>query len=103
MNFKARDDSALGQFWAEALGWDISSEGPGVTNVEPVGFNYPDPAAVCIDDPRAMAGFWSEATDWTLRELSDDHARLRSATGVGPIWSSSASTTAPCGTGSTWI
>lgn len=168
VNFKARDDSALGRFWAEALGWDVSSEGPGVTNVEPVGFNYPDPAAVCVDvvtvpdpetvkyrvhldlatksaahqeelvhrlmelgatradvgqgdvpwtvladpegnvfcvleprpvyaetgpiaavvvsctDPRAMAGFWSQATDWTLHELSDDHARLRSAMGVGP-------------------
>lgn len=168
VNFKARDDSALGRFWAEALGWGVSSEGPGVTNVEPVGFDYPDPAAVCVDvvtvpdpdtvkyrvhldlatksaahqeelvhrlmelgatrtdvgqgdvpwavladpegnvfcvleprpvyadtgsiasvvvsctDPRVMAGFWSQATDWTLEELSDDHARLRSAMGVGP-------------------
>ncbi|MFD3592635.1 VOC family protein [Nocardia sp. NPDC058640] len=49
VNFKARDDAALGQFWAEALGWGVSSEGPGVTNVEPVGFSWPDPAAVCID------------------------------------------------------
>ena len=45
----ARDDSALGQFWAEALGWSVSSEEPGVTNLEPVGFTYPDPTAVCID------------------------------------------------------
>jgi hypothetical protein len=45
----ARDDSAVGRFWAEALGWGVSSEEPGVTNVEPVGFAYPDPAAVCID------------------------------------------------------
>jgi hypothetical protein len=44
----ARDDSAVGRFWAEALGWSVSSE-PGVTNVEPVGFAYPDPVAVCID------------------------------------------------------
>ncbi|BAS13858.1 hypothetical protein AHiyo8_21610 [Arthrobacter sp. Hiyo8] len=49
VNFKARDDSALGRFWAEALGWDISSEGPGVSNVEPAGFTGPDPAAVCVD------------------------------------------------------
>ena len=49
VNFKARDDSALGRFWAEALGWDVSSEGPGVTNVEPVGSVWPDPAAVCVD------------------------------------------------------
>jgi predicted enzyme related to lactoylglutathione lyase len=45
----ARDDSALGRFWAQALGWSMSSEGPGVTNLEPEGFTYPDPAAICID------------------------------------------------------
>ena len=169
VNFKARDDSALGQFWADALGWGVSSEGPGVTNVEPTGFVWPDPVAVCVDvvsvpdpetvryrahldlattsadhqaglvarleelgatpadvgqgdvpwtvladpegnvfcvleprslyadtgpiaavvvdcaDPRAMARFWGEAIDWTLLEVSDDHARLRSAEGVGPF------------------
>ena len=168
VNFKARDDSALGQFWADALGWGVSSEGPGVTNVEPPDFTWPDPTAVCIDvvtvpdpetvkyrahldlattslahqaelvahllelgathadigqgdapwtvlsdpegnlfcvleprelyadtgpiatvvvncaDPRAMAAFWNEAMDWTLDEVTDDHARLRSAAGVGP-------------------
>ncbi|MGO4147167.1 VOC family protein [Paenarthrobacter sp. YAF11_1] len=168
VNFKARDDSALGKFWAEALGWGISSEGPGVTNVEPVGFTWPDPSAVCVDvvtvpdpetvtyrvhldlatssaahqvelvarlkelgatpadigqgevpwtvladpegnlfcvleprpiyqdtgpiatvvvncaDPRAMATFWSRAMDWTLHEVTDEHARLRSSAGVGP-------------------
>jgi hypothetical protein len=45
----ARDDSALGRFWAEALGWSVSSEEPGVTSLEPEGFVYPDPVAVCID------------------------------------------------------
>jgi len=46
----ARDDSAVGRFWAEALGWGVSMRGePGVTNLEPVGFAYPDPVAVCID------------------------------------------------------
>ncbi|MGI5329779.1 VOC family protein [Actinomadura nitritigenes] len=49
VNFKAGDDSALGRFWAEALGWSMSSEGPGVTNLEPEGFDWPDPAAVCVD------------------------------------------------------
>ncbi|MFG2102729.1 VOC family protein [Micromonospora echinaurantiaca] len=49
INMKARDDSALGGFWAEARGWGISSEEPGVTNLEPEGFGYPDPVAVCID------------------------------------------------------
>ena len=45
----ARDDSVVGRFWAEALGWGVGSEEPGVTNLEPVGFVYPDPVAVCID------------------------------------------------------
>ncbi len=45
----AHDDTALGRFWAQALGWSIGSEAPGVTNLEPVGFRYPDPVAVCID------------------------------------------------------
>ncbi|MBX6169617.1 VOC family protein [Thermobispora bispora] len=49
VNIKARDDVVLGRFWADALGWGVSSEGPGVTNVEPVGFDWPDPAAVCVD------------------------------------------------------
>jgi hypothetical protein len=49
INMKALDDSALGGFWAEALGWEVSSEQPGVTNLEPEGFVYPDPVAVCVD------------------------------------------------------
>ena len=170
VNIKALDDSAVGRFWAEALGWGVSSEGPGVTNVQPGGgFVWPDPVAVCIDvvrvpeaktatknrvhldlattsaahqakvvarllglgathadvgqgdvpwtvladregnefcvleprevyrdtgpiaavvvdcaDPRAMARFWDAAIDWTLHEVSDDHAVLRSALGGGP-------------------
>jgi predicted enzyme related to lactoylglutathione lyase len=45
----ARDDTVVGRFWAEALGRGVSSEGPGVTNVEPMGFAYPDPATLFID------------------------------------------------------
>src|SRR5581483_2372456 len=43
-------------------------------------------AAVVVDcaDPRAMARFWDGAMDWTLHEVTDDHAVLRSAKGVGP-------------------
>ncbi|KUH37774.1 MULTISPECIES: VOC family protein [Streptomyces] len=43
-------------------------------------------AAVVVDcaDPRAMARFWGGATDWTVREVTDDHAALRSPEGVGP-------------------
>ncbi|MDG4778338.1 VOC family protein [Micromonospora sp. WMMD961] len=168
INMKARDDSALGGFWAEALGWGVSSEEPGVTNLEPEGFVYPDPVAVCLDlvvsaepktvknrvhvdlattsashqaqlvarltdlgatpadvgqgdvpwtvladpegnefcvlepraiyrdtgpiaavvvdcaDPRAMAQFWGQATDWTLHDVTDRYAVLRSGKGVGP-------------------
>jgi predicted enzyme related to lactoylglutathione lyase len=168
INMKARDDSGLGGFWAAALGWGMAGEAPGVTNLEPEGFVYPDPVAVCIDlivsaepktaknrvhldlassspahqaelvarltelgarpadvgqgevpwtvladpegnefcvleprpvyrdtgpiaavvvdcvDPRAMARFWGSAMDWTLHEVTDDGAALRSAEGVGP-------------------
>ncbi|GIG19472.1 hypothetical protein Cch01nite_01960 [Cellulomonas chitinilytica] len=168
VNIKAHDDETVGRFWADALGWGVSSEGPGVTNVEPPDVVYPDPVAVFIDvvavpdreavryrahldlattsaahqaelvarlqelgatpadigqgdvpwtvladpegnlfcvleprelyrdtgpvaavvvdcaDPRAMARFWGEATDWTVHEVTDDHARLRSSAGVGP-------------------
>ena len=45
----ARDDAALGRFWAAVLGWNISSEEPGVTNLEPAGFAYPDPAVLYVD------------------------------------------------------
>ena len=43
-------------------------------------------AAVVVDcaDPQAMARFWGTATDWTLHEVTDDQAALRSAEGVGP-------------------
>ncbi|MER5372983.1 VOC family protein [Streptomyces sp. NPDC002553] len=166
---KALDPSAVGRFWAEALGWSAYS--PGVTTyVGPAGgLVWPDPVVVGIDvvpvpeakttaknrvhldlattsaahqaelvarlrslgatpvdvgqgdvpwtvladpegnefcvleprevyrdtgpiaaivvdcaDPRAMARFWGEATDWTLLEVSDGQAVLRSAKGVGP-------------------
>jgi predicted enzyme related to lactoylglutathione lyase len=169
VNIKAVDVSALGRFWAEALGWGLAS--PGVTTYvgpadglvwpEPLGLGIdlvpvPEPktptknrlhldlattstthqaelvarlrslgatpvdvgqvdvpwtvladpegnefcvlepreiyldtgpiAAVVIDcvDPRAMARFWGTATDWTVHEVADDHASLRSAKGVGP-------------------
>ena len=31
-----------------------------------------------------MARFWDEAMDWTLHQVTGDHAVLRSAKGVGP-------------------
>jgi hypothetical protein len=168
VNFKARDEVALGRFWADALDWELSSEGPGISNLQPPGFAWPDPEAVCIDivavpdpetvkyrvhldlattsiahkaelvarlirlgaipadvgqgavpwtvladpegnvfcvleprpiyrdtgpiaavvvhtdEPRMLARFWDEATDWTLLETTDDFARLRSSASVGP-------------------
>ena len=43
-------------------------------------------ATVVVDcaDPRAMARFWGQAMDWTFHKVTDDHAVLRSAKGVGP-------------------
>jgi hypothetical protein len=49
VNFKARDDVALGRFWAEALEWGVIGEEPGATGVMPVGSAWPLPAAVSID------------------------------------------------------
>ncbi|MFF9060222.1 VOC family protein [Streptomyces sp. NPDC101213] len=169
VNIKAVDSSAVGRFWAEALGWHAYH--PGVTTYvgpggglvwpDPVGIGIdvvpvPEPgtavknrvhldlataseghraelvarltglgarpvdvgqgevpwtvladpegnefcvleprevyrdtgpiAAVVVDcvDPRAMARFWGAAIDWTLHEVSDEHAVLRAAEGVGP-------------------
>ena len=31
-----------------------------------------------------MARFWTEATDWTLHEATDDQSALRSPKGLGP-------------------
>ena len=45
----ARDDSALGRFWAEALGWGVASEEPGVTNSNPWASPIPTPSPSCID------------------------------------------------------
>lgn len=44
-------------------------------------------AAVVVDsvDPRVMARFWGEALDWTLCEVTDDQATLRSAEVGGPF------------------
>jgi hypothetical protein len=168
VNFKARDDSVLGRFWADALDWQVSSEGPGVTNVEPRDLELPNPAALGIDvvavtdpesakyrihldlattsaadeaqlvqhllglgatladigqgdvpwtvmadpegnlfcvlepravyldtgpiaavvvhcaDPRALATFWAEVTEFAVHEATAEFATLRSIHGVGP-------------------
>ncbi|SDK62606.1 hypothetical protein SAMN05421874_109117 [Nonomuraea maritima] len=56
VSVRARDGAALGPFWAEALGRDVSSGAPGVTHVEPL---RPDAAAVHADGvtgPEALSG-----------------------------------------------
>ena len=61
-NIKARDDVALGRFWAAVLGWNVSEAGHGATSVTPDGFDWTDPdAPVCLDiiavpDPQTLAG-----------------------------------------------
>ncbi|BDH05021.1 VOC family protein [Streptomyces seoulensis] len=168
ISMKATDKSALGRFWADALGWTVTGDTPDETDVQPEGVTYPSPEAVRIDvltvpvpktvknrvhldlattstahqaelvarlrdlgatpadvgqgdvpwtvladpegnefcvlepreiyrdtgpvaavvvdcaDPHAMARFWGEATDWTVHEVTDGHARLRSARAAGP-------------------
>ncbi|MFE7068822.1 VOC family protein [Streptomyces sp. NPDC057620] len=171
VNIKAVDDSAVGRFWGEALGWRVTSGRSGATAAQPAGFDWLDPnsGAVCISviavpepksstknrvhldlattseahraelvarlralgatpadvgqgevpwtvladpegnefcvlepreiyrdtgpiaavvvdcaDPPAMARFWGEAMNWTLRSVTDDQAVWRSPEGVGP-------------------
>ncbi|MFD9721534.1 VOC family protein [Streptomyces sp. NPDC059076] len=51
VNIKALDHSAVGRFWAEALGWSVYSGGSGETTyVGPAGgLVWPDPVAVGVD------------------------------------------------------
>ncbi|MEU0280533.1 VOC family protein [Streptomyces sp. NPDC006195] len=49
VNIKALDDSAVGRFWAEALGWSVAGEGSGATAAQPVGFDWLAPVGVCVD------------------------------------------------------
>ncbi|MGW1674267.1 VOC family protein [Streptomyces sp. NPDC002324] len=49
VNIKAVDDSAIGRFWARALGWRVSGSGSGATAAMPVGFDWREPVGVCVD------------------------------------------------------
>ncbi|MBV1947155.1 hypothetical protein KUF69_12230 [Streptomyces sp. BV129] len=49
ISMKATDKSALGRFWADALGWTVTGDTPDETDVEPEGVTYPSPEAVRID------------------------------------------------------
>jgi hypothetical protein len=55
----AADPSALAQFWANALGWEIASNQPDEVVVWPPGCDYPDPAVlplsfVPVDEPKRV-------------------------------------------------
>jgi Glyoxalase-like domain len=43
MVIDAAEPARLARFWAAALGWEMSSDGPEVANVLPPGYSYPDP------------------------------------------------------------
>ncbi|MEW2117797.1 VOC family protein [Streptomyces sp. NPDC005474] len=49
VNMKAVDDSAIGRFWAEALGWTVAGQEPGATAAKPADFDWLDPVGVCVD------------------------------------------------------
>ncbi len=60
VGLKARDDVALGRFWAGALGWRARGEGAGVTCLAPQGFDRAGTAALGVDlvrvpEPEAVA------------------------------------------------
>lgn len=86
VNIKALDHSAVGRFWAEALGWSAYRTGSGVTTyIGPAGgFVWPDPVAVGIDvvavpEPKTTA---KNRVHLDLATTSTDHqadlvARLR--------------------------
>ncbi|NHC46992.1 VOC family protein [Motilibacter aurantiacus] len=49
VNLKARDDVALGRFWAAALSWVADSPEPGATSVRPEGAAWPLPTGLTLD------------------------------------------------------
>lgn len=54
VNLKARDDVALGRFWAAALGWVARSGGHGATSAAPAGFVWTEPGAPVVVDVIAV-------------------------------------------------
>ncbi len=49
VNMKALDDTAVGRFRAEALGWEVSGGGDGATAAKSAGFDRLDPVGLCVD------------------------------------------------------
>ncbi|SHN43210.1 VOC family protein [Cryptosporangium aurantiacum] len=77
VNIKARDHSAVGRFWAEALGWSAYPGESGVTTYvgPPGGLVWPDPVVLGIDvvpvpDPKSTT---KNRTHLDLATASADH------------------------------
>src|SRR4051812_34344846 len=84
VNLKARDDGALGRFWAQALGWVASSAEGGATGAAPAGFVWTDPdAPVCLDivavpEPETVRGHLHiELTTTSAAQHSELVTRLK--------------------------
>jgi Glyoxalase-like domain len=45
MVMDAAEPTQVARFWAAALGWEMTADGPGAANVLPRGYSYPDPVA----------------------------------------------------------
>ncbi|MEU8363574.1 VOC family protein [Nonomuraea sp. NPDC048882] len=90
VNVKARDEVALGRFWAQALGYRMSSEGPGVSNLEPEGVAWPDPDGFYVDlvrvpDPEAVRyRVHLDLATTSARHQAELVARLREL-GAAPV------------------
>ena len=96
-NIKARDDAAVGRFWARALGW-VARSVPGATSVAPAGFDWTKPdAPVCVDvvavpDPetvryRAYLELAGAPAGGVLADPEGNQFRVREEAGrdTGPI------------------
>ena len=54
----AADPARMARFWAAALGWEMTADGPEAANVLPPGYSYPAPVAqllVVLSVPEAKS------------------------------------------------
>jgi len=82
VNIKARDDMTLGRFWAGLLGWELSSEAPGVANVEPPTIGSLGIDIVAVPDPESVA--YRAHLELAFSPDMVDRLALVDATRVGP-------------------
>jgi hypothetical protein len=82
----AADPAALAGFWAAVLGWEITTEEPGETVVEPGGYRYPDPAAlplVFVPVREAKTGKNRVHLDLASSSPQDQAAQVERLLGLG--------------------